>query len=77
MTYHRTYDFFIMIMVFGYFATGRMKTAEVIYFITTLAFFFVLRVFHENLISLTISGALYYACVIAFIVIAVDKVRQT
>lgn len=77
MTYHRTYDFFIMIMVFGYFATGRMKTAEVIYFMTTLAFFFVLRVFHENLISLTISGALYYACVIAFIVIAVDKVRQT
>ena len=77
MTYHRTYDFFIMIIVFGYFATGRMKTAEVIYFITTLAFFFVLRVFHENVISLTLSGALYYACVIAFIVIAFDKVRQS
>ena len=77
MTYHRTYDFFIMIIVFGYFATGRMNTAEVIYFITTLAFFFVLRVFHENVISLTLSGALYYACVIAFIVIAFDKVRQS
>ncbi len=73
MTYHRTYDFFIMIIVFGYFATGRMKAAEVIYFITTLAFFIVLRVFHENVISLTIAGALYYACTISFAVVAVEK----
>ncbi len=76
MTYHRTYDFFVMIMVFGYYATGRMKTAEIIYLITTLAFFFVLRIFHENVISLTVSGALYYACVIAFVVVAVDKCRR-
>ncbi|MBQ8955986.1 MAG: DUF2029 domain-containing protein [Lachnospiraceae bacterium] len=76
MTYHRTYDFFIMIIVFGYFATGRMKTAEIIYLITTLAFFFVLRVFHENIISLTVSGALYYACVISFVVVSIDKIRR-
>ena len=76
MTYHRTYDFFIMIIVFGYYATGRMKTAEIIYFITTLAFFFVLRIFHENVISLTVSGALYYACVIAFVVVVVEKCRM-
>ncbi|MBO5550440.1 MAG: DUF2029 domain-containing protein [Lachnospiraceae bacterium] len=75
MTYHRTYDFFIMIIVFGYFATGRMKTAEVIYLITTLAFFFVLRVFHESVISLTVSGALYYACVISFVVVSIDRIR--
>lgn len=77
MTYHRTYDFFIMIIVFGYYATGRMKTAEIIYLITTLAFFFVLRIFHESVISLTVSGALYYACVIAFVVVTVDKCRKT
>lgn len=76
MTYHRTYDFFIMIIVFGYYATGRMKTAEIIYLITTLAFFFVLRIFHENVISLTVSGALYYACVIAFVVVVVEKCRM-
>lgn len=76
MTYHRSYDFFIMIIVFGYFATGRMKTAEIIYLITTLAFFFVLRVFHENVISLTVSGALYYACVISFVVISIDKIKR-
>ncbi|MCR5774600.1 MAG: DUF2029 domain-containing protein [Lachnospiraceae bacterium] len=76
MTYHRTYDFFIMIIVFGYFATGRMKAAEIIYLITTLAFFFVLRVFHENAISLTVSGAMYYACAISFIVIVLDKIKQ-
>ncbi len=75
MTYHRTYDFFIMIIIFGYFATGRMKVAEIIYFITTLAFFFVLRLFHEDAISLTVSGALYYACVISFVVVTVDKCR--
>ena len=66
-----------MIIVFGYFATGRMKTAEIIYLITTLAFFFVLRVFHENVISLTVSGALYYACVISFVVISIDRIRGT
>lgn len=76
MTYHRSYDFFIMIIVFGYFATGRMKAAEIIYLITTLAFFFVLRVFHENVISLTVSGALYYACVISFVVISIDKIKR-
>lgn len=75
MTYHRTYDFFIMIIVFGYFATGRMKVAEIIYLITVLAFFFVIRIFHENAISLTVSGALYYACVISFIVVTVDKIK--
>ena len=75
MTYHRTYDFFVMIIVFGYFATGRMKVAEIIYLITTLSFFFVLRIFHESVISLTISGALYYACVISFVVVTVDKIK--
>ena len=49
--------------------------AEIIYLITTLAFFFVLRVFHENVICLTVSGALYYACVISFVVVTVDKIK--
>jgi hypothetical protein len=73
MTYHRTYDFFIMIIVFGYFATGRMRAAEIIYLITTFAIFFVLRIYNESVISLTVSGALYYACVIAFVVIMTEN----
>lgn len=75
MTYHRIYDFFVMIIVFGYFATGRMKTAEIIYFITTLMFFFVLRIFHDNVICLTVGGALYYACLISFVVVTVDRIK--
>ena len=74
MTYHRTYDFFIMIIVFGYFATGRMRAAQTVYLITTFAIFFVLRIYNESVISLTVSGALYYACVIAFAVISAEKV---
>ena len=73
MTYHRTYDFFIMIIVFGYFATGRMRVAEIVYLITTFAIFFVLRIYNESVISLTVSGALYYACVIAFVVIMTEN----
>lgn len=74
MTYHRIYDFFIMIIVFGYFATGRMRAAQTVYLITTFAIFFVLRIYNESVISLTVSGALYYACVIAFAVISAEKV---
>jgi len=74
MTYHRTYDYFIMIIVFGYFATGRMRAAQTVYLITTFAIFFVLRIYNESVISLTVSGALYYACVIAFAVISAEKV---
>ena len=74
MTYHRTYDYFIMIIVFGYFATGRMRAAQTVYLITTFAIFFVLRIYSESVISLTVSGALYYACVIAFVVISAEKV---
>ena len=74
MTYHRTYDYFIMIIVFGYFATGRMRAAQTVYLITTFAIFFVLRIYNESVISLTVSGALYYACVIAFVVISAEKV---
>ncbi|MCR5746442.1 MAG: glycosyltransferase 87 family protein [Lachnospiraceae bacterium] len=73
MTYHRGYDFFIMIIVFGFFATGYMKVAEIIFLITTVAIFFVNRIFNDNAISLTVSGALYYACVIAFVVIAAER----
>ncbi|MBQ9566441.1 MAG: DUF2029 domain-containing protein [Lachnospiraceae bacterium] len=73
MTYHRTYDFFIMIIIFGYFATGRMRVAEIVYLITTFAIFFVLRIYNESVISLTVSGALYYACVIAFVVIMTEN----
>ena len=63
-----------MIIVFGYFATGRMRAAQTVYLITTFAIFFVLRIYNESVISLTVSGALYYACVIAFVVISAEKV---
>ena len=75
MTYHRTYDFFIMTAVFGFFATGRMKAAEIIYLITTFGFFYVLRMFHESTVSLVVCGAFYYACVIAFAFITAERIR--
>ena len=52
-----------------------MKTAEIIYFITTLMFFFVLRIFHDNVICLTVGGALYYACLISFVGVTVDRIK--
>lgn len=58
MTYHRTYDFFVMIIVFA-FVTDK-KYLNVAYTLLTFFVFFVLRLFHENSISLDTAGILYY-----------------
>lgn len=65
VTYHRTYDFFVMIVVAALFTelkgSGRsMEWLKAYYVITMVAVFFVLRVFHEALASKIAVGAMYY-----------------
>lgn len=72
VTYHRTYDFFVMIVVFGMFLELKGKGKEAIidsqkleylktYYIVTMCFvFFVLRIFSENMPSKLVVGLMYY-----------------
>lgn len=73
ITYHRTYDFFVMILVAGLFTefSDKEKRPEFLtskavtylknyYIVVMLAVFFVLRVFHENDFSKIAVGTLYY-----------------
>lgn len=62
VTYHRSYDFFVMILPFCYFSDlpkekGWEKT---VYILLTFAVFFVLRLFSESSASLTGVGIFYY-----------------
>ena len=67
MLYHRTYDFFPLILVAGMFTRdtketyGKDKILQVGFVILLLLVFFVLRLFHESTASRIAVGALYYA----------------
>ena len=67
MLYHRTYDFFPLIMVAGMFTGeeketyGKDKILLTGFVVLLLLVFFVLRLFHENGASRIVAGALYYA----------------
>lgn len=66
ITYHRTYDFFVMIAVAGLFTERkRLEYLNLYYIITMLAVFFVLRVFSESVPSKICVGAMYYMLVLA------------
>lgn len=77
ITYHRTYDFFVMIVAAGLYTElaafkegnacidkEKLDKIKIYYIITMLAVFFVLRVFHESFISKLVVGAMYYVLVI-------------
>ena len=71
ITYHRTYDFFVMITAAGLFLEIKeLDKLKIYYIVTMLAVFFLLRVFHESLGSKLVVGLLYY--VLTFIVTYVD-----
>ena len=69
ITYHRTYDFFVIVTVLalflGYF--GRHSDRDVVlrllaagYMITLISVFFVLRIFSESTVSKIVVGSIYY-----------------
>lgn len=67
VTYHRSYDFFVMVLPFCYFyglpeEKGWEKT---VYTLLVLAVFFVLRLFSESPASLAGVGIFYYLTVFA------------
>lgn len=90
ITYHRIYDFFVMILVAGIFTElslddeGIKKLTKLnvsglnYYYIITMLFeFFILRVFHESTASKFLVGTMYYALtlVITYILILLTKAR--
>ncbi|MGN0253736.1 MAG: glycosyltransferase family 87 protein [Lachnospiraceae bacterium] len=88
ITYHRTYDFFVMITVYAMFlelealsensqcimSENGINYLKIFYFITMISVFFVLRVFMESLSSRIFVGILYYILTIAVSII-VGRVR--
>ncbi|MCR5487926.1 MAG: DUF2029 domain-containing protein [Lachnospiraceae bacterium] len=71
MTYHRSYDFFVIVIPAGFlweecrifaFASGARirKAAAVSYGLVLLLMFFGLRIFQENAASLVTTGVVYY-----------------
>ena len=78
MLYHRTYDFFPLILVAGMFTGdlqetyGRDRILFGGFMILLLCVFFVLRLFHENTASRIIVGALYYAYTVYATIILIE-----
>lgn len=74
LTYHRTYDFFVLSAAsIPFIADTRQEAFKdkkivyaVSYWIVLIAVYFILRVFNENTVSKTATGVLYYALTLAF-----------
>ena len=62
VTYHRSYDYFVMILPFCYFngLANDRKWENAVYTILVFAVFFVLRLFSESPASLAGVGIFYY-----------------
>ena len=60
MTYHRMYDFFIMIVVFAYFNNKRPSLQEALYSLVCCAVFFIPRVFNDAPAGLIMAAVPYY-----------------
>lgn len=61
VTYHRTYDFFVIVIAAALFYEKEQKTyIKAAYAATLLAVFFVLRLFSESMGSKICVGSLYY-----------------
>lgn len=63
ITYHRTYDFFVLPACYGMFTeiNSEKRSREMMFFgVTLLSVFFLLRVFSENTASKLVVGAIYY-----------------
>ncbi len=66
ITYHRTYDFFVLVTVLAFFLPGRKSVGLKIGFAITLAaVFFGLRFFSESTVSKIVVGSVYYIFTLA------------
>jgi len=68
ITYHRSYDFFVMVLPFaGFLRKGSGKKLLYAYIILTAIIFWCLRIFHESDLSLILAAAYYYLFFIIFL----------
>ena len=89
LTYHRTYDFFVIVGAApALFETSRneeyycgrrakqvLPIAKIMYGITIVSVFFVLRVFHESRASIIAVGAIYYVTLLLFSYLLFERVK--
>ncbi len=81
--YHRTYDFFPLVMVAGFFLTEENgekrifggKVTAIAYALLLLCVFFLLRLFHENLPIRIFTGIFYYAFTILLSILLICASR--
>ncbi len=75
MTYHRLYDYFVLIIVFAYFDVNRKGYAGIYYLITCFAVFFLPRLFHEAGPAMVFTALLYYIFTVYMMITAVRTVK--
>ena len=77
ITYHRTYDFWVMVIVVAFFiGKNRSTFIKWFYGIDILAVFFVLRIFSESTPSKLFVGVIYYLFAITATVCLIKDVKQ-
>lgn len=81
ITYHRSYDYFVLILPYAYLLSNERNQKKerllICYSVLLAVVFFGLRIFHEAQFSRIIAGIIYYAIAIWFTVIACKKIRNT
>lgn len=71
ITYHRSYDYWVMVLPFAWIKSKRMLT---VYGILVLTVFFGLRLFHESDASLAVTALFYYIVTLVITGIAVKGI---
>lgn len=71
ITYHRSYDYWVMVLPFAWIKSKRMLT---MYGILVLTVFFGLRLFHESDASLAVTALFYYIVTLVITGIAVKGI---
>jgi len=80
ITYHRTYDFFVIVIVAAFFYCREslfsgQNIAKYFYIVVLVAVFFVLRIFSESIPSKIFVGSLYYIFTIYLTVLFVRDTK--
>ncbi|MCR5831103.1 MAG: DUF2029 domain-containing protein [Lachnospiraceae bacterium] len=87
LTYHRTYDFFVLSAACAPFITEDGADKEIfasrkglytaLYWVVTVFVYFILRVFNENTVSKVATGIFYYAFTLAIAWICIAGINKT
>ncbi len=76
MTYHRLYDYFVLIILFGYFAVKEERLPGIFCILTVCTVFFIPRIFNESSMSVVMTGIIYYAFTLFVTLKAMKTVRE-